>query len=84
MKNFLDLLATELTLTVVVNGQIQTAGLHDALTFNENDSVSVDGIEVLPAYKNLAVNKVLKISEPFYQWYHRASGQGWLLSPSQG
>ena len=31
----------------------------------------------------LAFNGVwtFKIDEPFYNWYHKASGQGWLLTP---
>jgi hypothetical protein len=81
MKNFLDLLATELTLNVCVNGQSRVAGLHDCLTFDATDTVTVDGIEILPTYSYLATNGKLVIDEPFYCWYHRVSGQGWLLVP---
>ena len=81
MKNFLDLLATELTLNVCINDQSRTVGLHDFLTFDETDSVAVDGIEILPRYSYLAINGQLIINEPFYCWHHRVSAQGWLLTP---
>ena len=51
------------------------------LEFSANNTVTVDGEEILPKYQHLAVNGRLTISEPFYQWYHRVSGQGWLLTP---
>lgn len=81
MKNFFDLLATEQRLTVVVNGKEQQANLRDPLRFNADDFVTVDDIEVLPKYSYLANNGVLTISEPFYHWLHRVTGQGWLLMP---
>jgi len=81
MKNFSELLATELELNVVVNGVATMANLHDNLIFNADDSVTIDNIEVLPKYWHLSTHGTLTISEPFYNWYHRASGQGWLLTP---
>ena len=81
MKNFLDLLATELTLWVVVNGQGSSRALKDHLEFGVDDVVLIDNIEVLPRYNYLAQDGVLKINEPFYCWYHRVSDQGWLLTP---
>jgi len=81
MKNFLDLLATELTLNVCVNGQSRAVELHDWLSLDATDTVTVDGIEILPTYSYLATNGKLVIDEPFYRWYHRVSGQGWLLVP---
>lgn len=81
MKNFLDLLATKACLIVTVNGQEHRVDLCDTLKFDANDSVTVDGIDILPRYRHLANNQVLEISEPFYQWLHRVSGQGWLLVP---
>jgi hypothetical protein len=82
MKNFLDLLATELQLTVSVNNNISTAGLHDQLSFSASDTVTIDGIEILPKYSYHAHDNVLHITEPFYCWLHRVSGQGWLLTPN--
>lgn len=82
MKNFLELLATDLYLDIVVNGTVRQAKLHDHLTFNDTDTVIIDNIEILPKYHYLAQNNVLTISEPFYCWYHRVSGQGWLLTPT--
>ena len=81
MKNFLDLLATELTLDVCVNGQSRVAGLHDCLTFDAIDSVTVDDIEILPKYSYLSSDGKLVIDQPFYCWYHQVSAQGWLLTP---
>jgi hypothetical protein len=81
MKNFSDLLATNLHLDVVNNGANLIFGLHDHLVFNATDIVSIDGIEILPKYRYLAVDDRLTINEPFYCWYHRVSGQGWLLAP---
>ena len=81
MKNFLQLLDTELLLTVVDNHSQTTVRLHDHLKFDAGHVVTIDGIDVLPRYCYLALNGVLTISEPFYCWYHRVSGQGWLLTP---
>jgi len=81
MKNFLELLATEQFLDIEINGKTSSAGIRAELEFNINDTVVVDGYEILPRYKHLADGNILKINEPFYCWYHRASGQGWLLNP---
>jgi hypothetical protein len=81
MKNFSDLLATNLWLTVCKNQKSYSAGLHTLLEFDANDTVTVDDIEILPQYQYLAVDGKLTIPEPFYRWYHRVSGQGWLLEP---
>ena len=81
MKNFLELLATDLKLNVVVNGKAMTANLHDPLIFDADDTVTVDGVDILPKYVYLAINDTLAINEPFYRWYHRVSVQGWLLTP---
>ena len=81
MKNFSDLLATEFTLDVCTNGQSRTLGLHDCLIVDATDTVTVDGIEILPKYSYLAINGKLVIDQPFYCWYHLVSAQGWLLTP---
>ena len=81
MKNFSDLLATKLTLEVMVNGHAATAGLHENLKFQASDVVEIDGVEILPRYRYLAQDGVLTINEPFYRWLHSVSGQGWLLKP---
>jgi len=81
MKNFSELLATDLKLEVVINGNKTFAGLHDNLSFQSSDIVEIDGAEILPKYQYLTVDNRLTINEPFYQWYHRVSGQGWLLKP---
>ena len=81
MKNFLDLLATELHLAVSINNTTYSVGWAMPMEFSTNDQVTVDGEEILPKYRHLAVNGKLTIPEPFYRWYHRVSGQGWLLTP---
>ena len=81
MKNFSDLLATEQHLAVSINNTTYSVGWAMPLEFSTNDQVTVDGDEILPKYRHLAVNGKLTIPEPFYRWYHRVSGQGWLLTP---
>lgn len=81
MKNFSDLLATDLKLHVIVNGNQYESELYTPLVFNADDLVTVDGIEVLPKYQHLANGNTLQISEPFFQWYHKVTEQGWLLTP---
>jgi len=83
MKNFSELLATDLKLEVAVNNQVRQVGLHDTLIFDLRDTVVIDGIEILPKYNYLGSNGVLKIDTPFYQWLHHATAQGWLLTPTQ-
>ena len=84
MKNFLELLATDFVLDLVVNHTATSAGLDQVLVFDVNDTVIIDNIEILPKYQYLATDGKLTISEPFYHWYHRISDQGWLLTPHQG
>jgi hypothetical protein len=81
MKNFSELLATELRLNVIVNSKPAVFNLHDKLIFDANNTVTVDDIEILPKYHYLVNNGMLTISEPFYCWHHKVSGQGWLLTP---
>ena len=81
MKNFSDLLATELHLVISLNNTIYSVGWGTPMEFNATDKVIVDGEEILPKYQHLAINGQLTIPAPFYQWYHRVSGQGWLLTP---
>ena len=81
MKNFLDLLATELHLAVSINKTVYSVGWAMPLEFDASATVTIDGVEILPKYRHLAVDEKLTISEPFYRWYHRVSGQGWLLTP---
>lgn len=49
---------------------------------------TIDSVDVL-RYQHLATPPgtavtstwCIDIPEPFYRWYHRVSGQGWLLTP---
>ncbi len=81
MKNFLDLLATEQHLAVSLNNTTYSVSWAMPMEFSASDQVTVDGEEILPKYQHLAVDGKLTIPEPFYRWYHRVSGQGWLLTP---
>jgi hypothetical protein len=81
MKNFSELLDTELYLEVQCNGQIEFVPLLSPLQFLANATVVIDGIEVLPKFWHLTDQGMLTIDQPFYQWYHHASKQGWLLTP---
>ena len=81
MKNFLELLDTKFTLEIIINDNVTTVDLDQHLTFNTNDHVTIDGIEILPHWRHLARDHKLTIQEPFYHWYHKISGQGWLLTP---
>jgi hypothetical protein len=81
MKNFSDLLATEQHLAVSLNNTTYSVGWAMPMEFSANDQVTVDGEEILPKYQHLVVDGKLTIPEPFYRWYHRVSGQGWLLTP---
>ena len=47
----------------------------------DNHLVTIDGIDILPWYRNMATEGVLQSDQPFYCWYHTVSGQGWLLRP---
>jgi hypothetical protein len=82
MKNFLELLDTKFTLEITVNGNTTTVALNQLLTFDADDHVTVDEIEILPHWRHLTNDHKLIIQEPFYNWYHRISGQGWLLVPT--
>lgn len=81
MKNFSDLLATDLTLEVCVDGVATQRPLSAPLQFHVDQTVTVDGMPVLPKYSYLAVDSQLNIDIPFYQWYHVVTDQGWLLKP---
>jgi len=66
----------------------------DLLSFNEGTSgieiqtLTVNGLEVLPKYQHLASKPTnyidqlgiwtFKIPPPFYVWYHTTTGQGWI------
>ena len=144
MKNFSDLLATDLKLDLVmsvapvgmpdveisINQNLMHQGLlQDTFTVDQQlplrpgliisvrlknkiygsgpdtavvlKQISIDGFDIIPAWTQLAeyVNDhdntdptsylgfngewKLEIPEPFYQWRHHITGQGWLLRPSK-
>lgn len=87
MKNFLDLLATEtwidVEITAVQGASHQRCHLLQLIELQVKDPVSVkiDGFEVLDRGQFTPQGWHLAISEPFYRWRHRVTGQGWLLVP---
>ena len=54
----------------------------------EIEKFNVNGIEILPKYQHLSSSKKCYIDQydtwrfdipaPFYVWYHKISGQGWI------
>ena len=46
------------------------------------DGVIIDGIDITDhVFDLLSAHHVIHIPGPFYHWWHRVSGQGWLLHP---
>lgn len=44
--------------------------------------ITVDGFDLWPEYGwSDAVGQHVQIRQPFYQWLHDVTGQGWLLKP---
>lgn len=53
------------------------------------ESLTVDGFEVIPKYQHLADPQTaflndgehwtLNIPAPFYPWYHKITGHGWII-----
>ena len=87
MKNFLDLLATDCCLEIVIESaqgseRLSWPLLLDLdLTCEKPTKVSVDGMDVIDfGYWN-GPTWTMKLQEPFYPWRHRVTGQGWLLEP---
>ena len=81
MKNYSDLLATKVQLTILVNGIETHAGLFDTSRLDSAQPTTINGYEILPKYHYLARDGILTIPGPFYSWLHEHSGQGWLLQP---
>jgi hypothetical protein len=84
------------TLTVTMTGKKYSSEMETAIVIEEFVIEGFDLMPYLgqATYENdqnydgptnhyLAFNGVwsFKIDEPFYNWYHKASGQGWLLTP---
>lgn len=116
MKNFSDLLATELSLSVAlvvvpthktsncsvriahrtispqdltqssrIRFQIPLLELIDIELSGdvELESLKIDGYEMWPKYCWQDQSTVkCRLDQPFYQWLHEVTGQGWLLVPA--
>lgn len=87
MKNFLDLLATDCCLEIVIESACGSERvswpllLELDLACQQPIKVSVDGMDVIDfGYWN-GTTWIMKLHEPFYRWRHRVTGQGWLLEP---
>lgn len=81
MKTFSDLLATNGYLTVVADGNTTVYGLFDIISLDASLPTTINNYEILPKYQHLAQDGQLTIPAPFYSWYHKVAGQGWLLCP---
>jgi len=88
MKNFLDLLATDLTIDIVVvaNDQIDQYSvpllepIKIAVAGNLTE-LTIDGFDAIPFAWHQDNVWHFEIDQPFYQWRHQITGQGWLLRP---
>lgn len=70
---------------------------NDSATLVTVESISIDGINLIPAFNHLTTYSndrqsglttnclgfngtwTFNVEQPFYQWLHQATGQGWLL-----
>ena len=74
--------------SIVLECRVVSVSDHSNITI---ERIEINGLEVMPKYLHLSepasnfLNNTgvwqLVISEPFYRWYHRVTGQGWLLEP---
>lgn len=87
MKNFSDLLAIDSWLDIEIataNGQIRLRWpllINLDLCCQDPKSILIDGMEVIEyGFRQRDLWRI-KLSEPFYRWRHRKTGQGWLLFP---
>jgi hypothetical protein len=88
MKNFSELLATELLINVetVVDHNVSQycvplldpvkIQIHGNLT-----SFKIDNFDVMPFTWCQNNTWYFELDQPFYQWRHNITGQGWLLQP---
>lgn len=87
MKNFSDLLAIDSYIDIeictdkgITRYQWDLLKPLTIISYNPL-SVLVDGIEILEFGYVQNGNWRVRHDEPFYRWWHRATGQGWLLEP---
>lgn len=77
-KNYSDTAETAVILQSVRIDDFEIIPAWTHLTRYHNDH----GIDRPVSYLGYNGSWVLKIDEPFYQWHHRVTGQGWLLQPT--
>jgi hypothetical protein len=91
-------LLSAFSISVKLKNKIYQSASETAIVLNR---VSIDGFDIIPAWTHLACYTndhhmddptsylgfngewKLEIPEPFYQWRHKVTGQGWLLNPSK-
>lgn len=68
--------------------KVDLADFDEGTSGIEIENFSVNGLEILPKYQHLSIDKkcyidklglwYLEIPAPFYPWYHQITGQGWI------
>ena len=83
MKTFSELLATNLPLTISVNGNTYEHPLLDPIQLKIKDGYQltlIDGFEIKDWQGYISDGDWYFDSKfPFYQWKHHATDQGWLF-----
>ena len=88
MKNFSELLDTDFVIEIqtVVDGVIvkNTVPLLKPIKLEilgSLTSIKIDSFDVMPYVWHQNSIWYFEIDQPFYQWRHTITGQGWLLKP---
>lgn len=88
MKNFSELLDTDFAIEIqtVVDGVIvkNTVPLLKPIKLEipgSLTSIKIDSFDVMPYVWHQNSIWYFEIYQPFYQWRHTITGQGWLLKP---
>ncbi len=88
MKNFSELLATELLIDIetAVDGKThrRTVPLLEIIKLEipgNLTKLAIDGFDAMPYTQCQDGIYYFEIDQPFYQWRHTVTGQGWLLKP---
>ena len=69
---------TALIIESIVVDQIDiTEHCYENIVYDNDQNQSIQSM-----YLGFNGTWIMEISEPFYRWWHRVSGQGWLLEPA--
>jgi len=82
MKNFSELLATELTLKIIINGKTIEQPLCDPVRIEIDGGYEltiIDDFEIKDWMGEIVDGVWVFRCDNFYQWKHQATDQGWLF-----